>query len=80
MNTRIGDPEKSDRDCEIRQPSHVISTIIMYYIRKIGIIDIILIIIVYNVILFSHWFPDAKWDTVEIEHNYIELIFIHTST
>ena len=60
LNTRIGDPEKSDRDCEIFQPSHVISTIIIYYIRKIGIIDIILIIIVYNVILFPHWFPDVR--------------------
>jgi len=66
LNTRIGDPEKSGRDCEIHQCSHGVSTIVIFYIRKIGIIDIILIVIVYNVISPSHWFPDGLIDRAMI--------------
>jgi len=35
MNTRIGDPAKLGRDCEIHQHNHIIYTFIICYIRMI---------------------------------------------
>jgi hypothetical protein len=41
LNTRIGDPDKHDGDCETHQHKRVISTIILEYIKMIDIVDII---------------------------------------
>src|ERR1700685_4638267 len=59
LNTRIGDPTKLGRDCEIHQHKQVKCTFIICYIRMIVFVDIIQILMFYNDISSSHWFPDA---------------------
>jgi hypothetical protein len=63
LNTRIGDPAKLGRDCEIHQHKHVKYSFIIWYIRMMVIVDIILILMFYNAISFSHRFPDVapRW-------------------
>jgi hypothetical protein len=58
LNTRIGDPTKLGRDCEIHQHKQVKYSFIICYIRMIVFVDIIQILMFYNGISFSHWFPD----------------------
>src|ERR1700729_1218556 len=60
LNTRIGDPTKLGRDCEIHQHKQVKYTFIICYIRMIVFVDIIQILMFYNDISFSHWFPDDR--------------------
>src|ERR1700734_3300161 len=59
LNTRIGDPTKLGRDCEIHQHKQVKYSFTICYIRMIVFVDIIQISMFYNDISFSHWFPDA---------------------
>ena len=58
LNTRIGDPPKLGRDCDIHQHKHVKYSFIIWYNRMIPFVDIILILMFYNAIPFSHRFPD----------------------
>jgi hypothetical protein len=67
LNTRIGDPAKLGRDCEIHQHRHVKYTFVICYIRMMVFVDIIWILMFYNVISFFHWFPDANQDNVSCD-------------
>jgi hypothetical protein len=59
LNTRIGDPAKPGRDCEIHQHKHVKYSFIIWYIRMMVIVDITQNLMSYNAISFSHRFPDG---------------------
>src|ERR1700691_2513200 len=59
LNTRIGDPTKLGRDCEIHQHKQVKYSFTICYIRMIVFVDIIQISMFYNDISYSHWFPDV---------------------
>ena len=60
LNTRIGDPTKLDKDCEIHQHKQVKYTFIICYIKMIVFVDIIQILMFYNVISFSHQLSDVQ--------------------
>jgi hypothetical protein len=47
------------RDCEIHQHKRPIYTFIICYIRMIVFVRIVQILMFYNVISFSHQFPDG---------------------
>ena len=66
LNTRIGDPTKLGRDCEIHQHKQVKYSFTICYIRMIVFVDIIQISMFYNDISYSHWFPDARFHICDI--------------
>ena len=78
-NTKIGDPTKTDRYCEVCQGYLPFSSLVWWYVILIVIIEILKILKLYIPLSESPHFPDVTDTVAHVFHNIDSLFEVSTA-